>query len=302
MFIFKSIPFYLSLIGIVATLILIRIVNAPPPPRTEARAPAVNPYENVIAASGIVESIDRNILVGVPESGLVTEVFVKVSDHVNQGDPLFQIDARQLKAQLIQQRANVKVSEATLLRLQDQLARLKSVKDPRAVSQEDVNTRENDVKVAEAQLVASKALVLQTIKLIDRLTVKAPKSGQVLQSNIRAGEYISSSAENPAILLGDIEHLQVRVDIDEQNASRFYPNLPAVAFLKNNTQYSIPLKFDRTEPFVIPKKSLTGATDERVDTRVLQVIYSFQIPPDFNVFVGQQVDVFIDAAALRSKS
>lgn len=301
MFIFKSVPFYLSLIGIAATLILIRILNAPPPPRTEARSPAINPYKDAIAASGIVESVDRNILVGVPVSGLVTDVFVKVSDHVTQGEPLFEIDSRELRALLIQQKANVKVTEATLLRLNDQLARLKSVKDPRAVSQEDVNTRENDVKVAEAQVAVSKAQVLQTMKLIDRLTVKAPKSGQILQSNIRAGEYISSSAENSAILLGDIEHLQVRVDIDEQNASRFNPDFQAVAFLKNNTTYSIPLKFDRLEPFVIPKKSLTGATDERVDTRVLQVIYSFQIPVDFNVFVGQQVDVFIDAPAIGSK-
>lgn len=294
MFIFKSYAFYLSLLGIIIGLILIRIINAPNPERSEARAPAVNPYENVIAASGIVESIDRNIAVGVPQSGLVTKVFVKVSDHVVQGQPLFELDSRELRAQLIEQKANVKVSEATLIRLQDQLKRLQSVKDPRAVSQEDLKTRENDVKVAEAQLGSSKALVLQTQKLIDRLIVKAPKNGQILQSNIRDGEYISSSSEIPAILLGDIEHLQVRVDIDEQNASRFYPNLPAVAFLKNNTQYSIPLKFDRIEPYVIPKKSLTGASDERVDTRVLQVIYSFQIPNSYPVFVGQQVDVFID--------
>lgn len=294
MFIFKSTAFYLSLIGIVLALILIRIVNAPAPERSEARAPAVNPYKNVIAASGIVESIDRNISVGVPQSGLVTKVFVKVSDHVTQGEPLFELDSRELRAQLIEQKANVRVAEATLIRLQDQLKRLQSVKDPRAVSQEDVTTRENDVKVAAAQLKASKALVLQTQKLIDRLIVKAPKSGQILQSNIRDGEYITSSSEVPAILLGDIEHLQVRVDIDEQNASRFYPDLPAVAFLKNNTQFSIPLKFDRIEPFVIPKKSLTGATDERVDTRVLQVIYSFQIPTNYPIFVGQQVDVFID--------
>jgi len=294
MFVFKSFAFYLSLAGIVAAVILVRIINAPLPPRVEVRSPAANPYENVIAASGIIESADRNILVGVPQSGLVTEVFVKVSDHVNQNDPLFQIDSRELQAELIQQKASVKVSEAQVMRLNDQLKRLKSVKDPRAVSQEDVKTRENDVKVAEAQLGSSKAIVNQTLKLIERLIVRAPKAGQILQSNIRRGEYISSSAQNPAILLGDIKHLQVRVDIDEQNASRFYPNLNAVAFLKNNTKFSIPLKFERLEPFVIPKKSLTGATDERVDTRVLQVIYSFENPADYPIFVGQQVDVFIN--------
>lgn len=294
MFIFKSWAFYLSIIGILGALLLVRTIGAPPPPRTEARSPAVNPFQNVIAASGIVESVDRNISIGAPQSGLVTQVFVKVSDFVKKGDPLFQIDPRELQAQLLQQKANVKVAEATLLRLQDQLKRLESVSDPRAVSKDDVNTRANDVKVAEAQLIAQKALVRQTLSLIDRLTVKAPKDGQILQSNIREGEYVSPNADSSAILLGDIQHLQVRVDIDEQNASRFSPDQRAVAFLKNNTQYSIPLVFDRIEPYVIPKRSLTGASDERVDTRVLQVIYSFATPTDFQVFVGQQVDVFID--------
>jgi hypothetical protein len=50
------------------------------------------------------------------------------------------------------------------------------------------------------------------------------------------------------------------------------------------------------EPFVVPKKSLTGDTTERVDTRVLQVIYEFDPAGRPPLFVGQQVEVFIDAA------
>ena len=52
----------------------------------------------------------------------------------------------------------------------------------------------------------------------------------------------------------------------------------------------------RVEPFVVPKKSLTGDTTERVDTRVLQVIYEFDPAGRPPLFVGQQVEVFIDAA------
>ena len=54
-----------------------------------------------------------------------------------------------------------------------------------------------------------------------------------------------------------------------------------------------PLEFERVEPYVIPKKSLTGDNTERVDTRVLQVIYSLDVT-DRPVYVGQQLDVFID--------
>ena len=46
---------------------------------------------------------------------------------------------------------------------------------------------------------------------------------------------------------------------------------------------------------MIDLKSLTGDSTERVDTRVLQVIYKVD-RDDLPLFVGQQVDVFIDAA------
>ena len=59
--------------------------------------------------------------------------------------------------------------------------------------------------------------------------------------------------------------------------------------LRGNPEISVPLTFVRFEPYVLAKRSLTGDTTERVDTRVLQAIY------EFAAFVGQQVDVFIAA-------
>jgi hypothetical protein len=56
------------------------------------------------------------------------------------------------------------------------------------------------------------------------------------------------------------------------------------------------LSFVRVEPFVVPKRSLTGENTERVDTRVLQVIYAVE-SAETTLYVGQQVDVFINAAA-----
>ena len=61
-----------------------------------------------------------------------------------------------------------------------------------------------------------------------------------------------------------------------------------------NSSLSTQLHFVRIEPFVVPKKSLTGESSERVDTRVLQVLYSFK-RGSLPVYVGQQVDVFIEA-------
>lgn len=290
----KKKTLYIALLGILLMLFVVRHFAAKPPQHDPIVEPSANPYQNSVAASGIIESLDQNIAIGVPQAGMVKTVDVVVWQHVKKGDRLFSIDDRDLQANLLVQQANVAVAKATLERVKDQLSRLEAVKDPRAVSKEELNTRRSDVRVAEAQVLSAVAQVEQTKRLITRLVVTAPKDGTILQSKIRAGEYVSAIADNNAMILGNLDQYQIRVDVDEQNASKIIPNLPATAYPKNNTTLAIPLQYDRIEPFVIPKQSLTGASNERVDTRVLQVIYRFQKPKDFPVYVGQQVDVFID--------
>ena len=289
---FKTFAFYLAIGGMILAALLIKIINRPPPEPVHVAEPAVNPYKSAIAASGIVEAADKNLSIGAPEEGIVTKAFVAVGAKVKRGDPLFQVDSRTLEAELLTERSNVAVAKASLARLRDQLQRLKAVSDPRAVSIEELRTKENDVFVSEAQLAAAQAQVARTELLVERRTVKAPKDGVVLQDNVREGEYVTKSTTT--IILGDLDTMQVRADIDEQNAGWFDPASTAVAYPKNNTSIAIPLTFVRLEPFVIPKRSLTGASDERVDTRVLQVIYSFEQPEDYQLFVGQQVDLFIE--------
>ncbi len=294
MAIFRGFAIYLALAGVIAVVLLIQKLSAPPPLATPVAEPAVNPYENAIAACGIVEAMDRNIAIGAPQSGLIIGVFARIGDLVIEGQPLFQIDDRELQALLLFQKAQMSVAEATLDRLKDQLSRLESIEDMRAISQDELKTRRKDVMVAEAQLMATQSQAKQTKILIRRLTVCAPIAGTILQNNIRVGEFFSAAANIPAMLLGNLDHLQVRVDIDEQNASHFVPHVPAVAFPKNCTTIAIPLRFDCIEPYIIPKRSLTGSSEERVDTRVLQVLYLFDPPKDFPIYVGQQVDVFIE--------
>jgi hypothetical protein len=63
----------------------------------------------------------------------------------------------------------------------------------------------------------------------------------------------------------------------------------------------VPLRFVRLEPYVVPKVSLTGVNTERVDTRVVQLIYAIDpehhLVRDKKILVGQLLDVFIDTSA-----
>jgi HlyD family secretion protein len=197
-------------------------------------------------------------------------------------------------------KATLEIAQAQLVKQQDMLERLKSVPDQRAITQDELKNRANDVAVAraqaaqaQAQLDAAHAAVRQTRLLIERMTVRSPRAATVLQINIRPGEYASPQNRQPAMVLGEIDTLQVRVDVDEQNASSVREKMPGRAFLKGDSKNGHDLEFIRIEPFVIPKQSLTGASTERVDTRVLQVIYSLKAPDKSKVYVGQQVDVFL---------
>ena len=99
---------------------------------------------------------------------------------------------------------------------------------------------------------------------------------------------------NAPLLLGSIEEVQVRADVDEQVAPRVKAGSKATGYLKGDTQNSIALEFVRIEPFVTPKRNLTGSSSERVDTRVLQIIYKFPNDLTRRIYVGQQMDLFIE--------
>ncbi len=276
--------------------------------------PPQSPFRATVAASGIVEAVNENVRIAPPAAGLVTKVFVRVGDQRAEGDVLFQLDDRELLAQLGTREAAIPPLQAQIDEqrfrigdLETQLKRLKAVQDKRAVSEDDVKRTWYALEMAKRALLRFESNHKQAVAqrdeiklLLDRLTVRAPRGGTVLQVNVRAGEYATPGSADALILLGDIHQLQVRADVDEVNAPLVPRQAPAVASLKGRPDLKIPLSFVRIEPYVVPKRSLTGENTERVDTRVLQVVYRFD-PPAFPLYAGQQVDVFISREGTEDK-
>jgi multidrug resistance efflux pump len=200
-------------------------------------------------------------------------------------------------------RARAHVVESRIADSQRQLDFAEQVKDKRAISAEEVTRRRSAVETATAELdevrseiSAAEAQVRSVQVDLERSTVRAPLAAEVLQVKVRVGEFAPAAATaNPLILLGRSKPLHVRVDVDEHEAWRVREGAHATAHVRGNADLKAPLQFVRFEPFVVPKRSLTGDSTERVDTRVLQIIYRIQ-RDDVPLFVGQQLDVFIDAA------
>lgn len=155
-----------------------------------------------------------------------------------------------------------------------------------------------DLKIARLKAAEDKALMQKIERELDRTIIRSPIDATVLQIKIHEGEFPpSDQSRNPAMIIGNIDQLHLRVSINQFDASYFDPKEPAVAYLQGNAHAQFPLKFVHVEPYFVAKQNLSNDLNEKVDTRVLQVIYSF--PEGENrIFVGQQMDVFIKAKVL----
>lgn len=278
-------------VGIYAA-VLSSHVNHPALPVSEAPQP---PFATFVAGAGIVEANTENISVGTEISGIVSKIYVKVGSTVKAGDPLFTIDERAQRAYIAVEQAGVEVAEAQLANAKYELDIAEGLTRKSVMSVEIRDLRRYSVQQLGAQLAQAKAQLSSAHTDLERLTTRAPVDGQVLQLKVHLGEFVPTGAlSSPLLMLGGIEPLCVRVNVDENDAWRVHSNAQAIGYLRGNNQIHTMLKFSHFEPYVLPKTSLTGDSTERVDTRVLQVIYTFD-RHDLPIYVGQQMDIYIDA-------
>jgi HlyD family secretion protein len=271
------------------------------PERTQASpalpAPAT-PFAATVSGVGVVEPRSESIAIGTNLPGIVATVHVRAGEPVRSGQPLFTLDDRAPRAELALAEARVRSAEVALADARDQAARAARSLERQASSEADATRKRFAVELASARLLEARATIGQIATEIERLSVTSPIDGTVWRVNIRAGEYAQAGPlASPLIVLGDGSVLHVRVEIDQTDAHRVRPDAPAVGNLRGDGGRQAPLRFVRFEPLVQPKRALTGDGTERVDTRVLEVIYALD-PGALGAFVGQQMDVFVEAAPL----
>lgn len=154
-----------------------------------------------------------------------------------------------------------------------------------------------DLAVTQAAVQQAEAQVRQVEADLGRLVVKSQDDRTLLKIDVRPQEYVGAPPGKTLMMLGDLAALHVRVDIDENDAPRFNPGLKTTAHLRGQRDKGFSLEYVRTEPVIVPKQALTGEQTERLDVRVLQVIYRFNNSGDRKqVYVGQQLDIFMEAS------
>ncbi len=139
--------------------------------------------------------------------------------------------------------------------------------------------------------------------LLAKYTIRAPADGVVMAVNSGVGSYVSSQGAydsytqgyGPLIVMGLLQSsLQVRAYVDEILVHELPPadKIQAQMFVRG-TNVQLPLTFVRIQPYVSPKIELSDARMERVDLRVLPIVFRFEKPKDLNLYPGQLVDVYV---------
>jgi RND family efflux transporter MFP subunit len=277
-------------------------VRADPP-----QQPPAGKARNSIAAIGTIEPQSELISVATEIPGVVRRVSVRPGDRVGAGQPLFVLDTRAAEAALAAARADVASAQAALrssqVALADERQRqglFESIDDPAALSGDELARRRFGSQraaaaVAQARAAVDAAQAVVRVRQTDltRLTVAAPISGRVYRVNVRPGQFAPVNPENePLLTMGADTMLHVRAEFDEADAARLRGGGRAYGVLRGAPGRRIPLSLVRIEPQVAEKRALSGGS-ERVDTRVVEVIYAFD-PARVPAWLGQRMDVFVE--------
>jgi HlyD family secretion protein len=227
-------------------------------------------------------------------------------------------------AQVASAEANLKMAQDTLQK--DQAA---YQIDPRSVSKDALDSAINAAAVAKANLIVAKkqddltkagawiydiqnqerqqhALArayAASRALLAKYTLRASRDGVVLSINTIVGNYVSpqgsydayTQGADPVIILGSSpSSLHVRCYVDEILVPRLPPGSKMKAQMSiRGSDVKIPLEFVRVQPYVSPKIELSDQRQERVDVRVLPVIFRITRPSETNLYPGELVDVYI---------
>ncbi len=294
------------------------------PPRAEpAAAPPRNPFPAAVAGLGEVEPVSETIAIGTDLAGLIAAVHVRPGEQAAAGAALISLDDRRLRAAVAEVEAALTVVRANRAEAEASLASAEAerrratldaeryralVRGEVAASRQRLETAEAEARKAEANVALARARIAAAAAAatqaeaalararvdLDKTVLRAPIAGTVLRVTARPGEYAQPGSAEPLILFGDLSVLHVRVQVDETDAPRLSAAGSSVAFLRGDGTRSAALAFVRIEPLARPKRFLSNAPGERVDTRVVEAIY--RLAPDaLPVQVGQMLDVFVEA-------
>ncbi|EAI7261402.1 efflux RND transporter periplasmic adaptor subunit [Campylobacter lari] len=173
--------------------------------------------------------------VGAQVSGQITKLYVKLGDHVNEGDLIAQIDKDKqqndldiTKAQLESAKANLESKKIALDIATKQYQREQKLYDKKATSLENLENLKNTFYALRANVADLKAQTTQleislknAQKDLAYTTITAPSKGEIINVAVEEGQTVNANQNTPSIVrLADLSEMEIRMQIAEADINK----------------------------------------------------------------------------------
>lgn len=259
--------------------------------------------------AGTVKACQRARLAP-PMGGQIARLPVKKGDHVERGQVLLELWNDDIRAELQLARKDAAATRA----LRDQACvsakvarresdRLASLVERKLVSVELADRAAGEAEAGEAacraageQVLVSQARIDAAAARLERTLLRAPFAGIVAEINGEVGEFVTPSpvgiATPPAVDVVDSSCIYITAPIDEVDAPRVRPGMPARVTLDAFKDRSFRAHVRRVAPYVLEleKQARTVEVEAEIDDRddaLLLPGYS----ADLEVILAERPDV-----------
>jgi multidrug efflux system membrane fusion protein len=162
--------------------------RAPPAPVAAATVEVAD-MPVILLAPGTVEPF-ANVAVKTRVDGQIVEVLFREGDLVNEGDLLFRLDDRMVRAQIAQAEAGIARDQATLRDAEATLARRSALIDKKVVTEAALDQARFAVEALKASIASGKALLDTQKTQLDYLTIRAPITGRTGSLSAKVGAMV----------------------------------------------------------------------------------------------------------------
>lgn len=184
----------------------------------------------VLSGSGYIVTGDKYISIGVRVAGRIDEYLVDESDRVVAGQPLVRLDARDYEAALAHAEAGLRRAEANAKLKRTEIERIRALRRQDVASQAELDLKENELAVAEAEAAELRAEIQQARVNLDYTVLRAPMDGVVLAKLKEVGEIAvpgGFAGSGDLIRMANLDDLRAEVDVNEADLPRVRLGQPA---------------------------------------------------------------------------
>lgn len=261
------------------TIAVIVLIQQSTPAQASAPAGAPPPMpvsvatvtESDIAAwdefSGRLEAVER-VDIRPRIGGVVLAKHFNEGALVAKGDLLLTIDPAPYEADVARAEAQVAAAQARATYTSSEYARASRLWDDRAISQRELDDRQNALREAEANLKAAQAQLQVSHLNLGYTQVRAPVAGRIGKLEVTVGNLVAAGASAPLLTtLVSVNPIYASFDADEKVVARALKGISGFGSSARQALGRIPVQMGTSDVSDTPYTGKLQLIDNQVDAR-----------------------------------